>query len=462
MNVRIFILALLFPLLTSAAVDVVFPARNAKLPYVEKCHVIGSAKISGKPLICNGRKIELQKSGAFLFMQPVKPGKNILEFTVGGKKQVHCFNVASAPAAHRRAAIIPVSPLSGVGVTPGEKVSLCCTAPTGRVVRAMVGERDILMKESASTPGRYEASVKFNGNAVRVPVLFWSEGLTDVSAGTITAKSEWEGVEVAAGLFEVRVFDSPGGNTIGYLTPSFKFGSNGFSGAYTRTVFAGRTGFVPSKFLRPAKRVKFNPNLPMPDLAKGFPSKPPPGSRRSDVLVVIDAGHGGSDPGAIGPCRTTEKEVNLSQARQIEKKLKEAGYRTLMTRNKDVFVGLYDRARYAYKHKASAFISIHHNATGISGNPDVARNIATYCSNERGEPLASCIQRRVAPLSGIPDGGVRRRSFAVCRNPAIPSCLIEFDFITSPSGELAILDKKRQEAFAEGVMKGIDDWAGIK
>lgn len=462
MSVRSFFSALLLlPWVALAArIDVVFPAKNAKLPNIGQCHVIGSCDPSVRSFTCNGVSVKPFKTGAFLFMQPVRPGKNKLVFSAGGVKSEHCFNVAEAPSRQGGNRIRPLFPCCPVGVLTGESVPLSCIAPTGRIVRAMVGERDIPMRESRLSPGRYEASVKFNGCAEQVPVLFWSEGLPDAVAGSISAKGAWGGKRVTANLFEARVYDRPDGNTIGFLPPKFKFGTTGFAGEWARTELGGKVCYVPMRSLKDSPGVKFSSGQQMPDIAKSFPAKPAPGCRRSDVLVVIDAGHGGDDPGAVGPRRIKEKDVNLSQAKAIEKKLKEAGYRTLMTRDKDVFVGLYDRVRFAYGKKASAFISVHHNATGVSGNPDAARNVITYCSNDRGAALAQCIQRAIAPVAGIPDGGVGRKSLAVCRNPAVPSCLIEFDFITSPAGELASSDRKRQERFAAAVLRGLDVWAG--
>ena len=205
------------------------------------------------------------------------------------------------------------------------------------------------------------------------------------------------------------------------------------------------------------------PRNPYADL--GIPSnvvyaaKPPKGTKPQDVTVMVDAGHGGDDSGAISPHGIKEKEFNLSQALEVAATLRRLGFKVLMTREDDSFPALYDRPKAAIREKADCFISIHHNATACQTNPRNVRHVTTYASNSNGLALASCIQKHLADVvAPVRDSGAQMKSLAVCRNPAVPSCLLEVDFINLPEGEEASLDKKRMKRVATAVACGILDW----
>lgn len=190
-----------------------------------------------------------------------------------------------------------------------------------------------------------------------------------------------------------------------------------------------------------------------------FAAKPLKGTPPKDVHVMVDAGHGGGDSGALSPRGMKEKDFNILQAKALEAALKKAGFRVTMTRTDDSFPALYDRPRRAFREKADVFISIHHNATGAGGNPREARHTVTYASNDKGLALAKAVQKHVAQaVAPVHDNGAQIKSLAVCRNPAVPSCLVEVDFINLPEGEEASADPVRREKVASAIVLGILDW----
>ena len=212
-----------------------------------------------------------------------------------------------------------------------------------------------------------------------------------------------------------------------------------------------------------AKPPPAKPHDPYADLGiptnAAFAAKPPPGTPPQAIHVMVDAGHGGSDAGALSPRGMKEKDFNLLQAKAVEAALRKAGFRVTMTRTDDSFPALYDRPRRAFREKADVFISIHHNATGAGGNPREARHSTTYASNEKGLALAKAIQKHVAQaVAPVRDSGAQIKSLAVCRNPAVPSCLVEVDFINLPEGEEASGDPVRRERVASAIVLGILDW----
>lgn len=190
-----------------------------------------------------------------------------------------------------------------------------------------------------------------------------------------------------------------------------------------------------------------------------FAAKPSLGTPLDRIHVMLDAGHGGRDTGALSPCGMREKDFNLLQAKAVEAKLKSAGFKVTMTRSGDTFPSLYDRPRRAYREKADAFVSIHHNATAPGTDPRDARHCVTYASNEKGLALARAVQRHLAQaVEPVRSVGAQMKSLAVCRNPAVPSCLVEVDFINLPEGEEASSDPVRREKVASAILCGLLDW----
>lgn len=190
-----------------------------------------------------------------------------------------------------------------------------------------------------------------------------------------------------------------------------------------------------------------------------FASSPPYGRKPCEVYVMVDAGHGGSDSGTLSPHGWREKDVNLQQALAIRDALHLAGFNVVMTREDDSFPPLYSRPRKAWQLKVDAFISVHHNATAANRDPRLARHTTAYASNEKGMELAAAIQRHIGrELAPLKDCGAQMKSLAVCRNPAIPSCLLEVDFINLPEGEEESWDPARQKRVAKAVVMGLLDW----
>ena len=214
-----------------------------------------------------------------------------------------------------------------------------------------------------------------------------------------------------------------------------------------------------------------DPSVPAPpprvytklEYAGDVPKPHPAGRAPSEITVVVDAGHGGSDSGAVGPHGYQEKDANLLLAKAVRKALENRGYRVVMTREDDSFPALYDRPKVAHRERADAFVSIHYNAPAFSSDPSGIRSHSVYAWNPLGERLAKAINRRMAVvMPDVPNDGVLHANFAVTRNPEIPSCLIETDFLTSPAGEEAAFDPVRRSAIAVAIADGIADWAAEK
>lgn len=193
--------------------------------------------------------------------------------------------------------------------------------------------------------------------------------------------------------------------------------------------------------------------------AGDVPKPHPRGKAPSALTVVVDPGHGGSDTGAVSPHGLPEKDANLRLAKAVRDELRKRGFRVVMTREDDSFPALYDRPKVAHREKADAFISIHHNAPGYESDPSEIRYQSVYAWNPPGERLARAISGRMAAaVPELEDKGVLHANFAVTRNPEIPSCLIEADFVSSPDGEADIWDPSRRARQAAAIADGVLDW----
>lgn len=184
--------------------------------------------------------------------------------------------------------------------------------------------------------------------------------------------------------------------------------------------------------------------------------------RRSQLggrTIVVDPGHGGRDPGAIGYSGTYEKDVTLSIGLQVAGLLEQAGATVVLTRHEDVFVELANRSALANAVGADAFVSIHADAIGFGR---IASGTSTFFYPENGNAdtsvnrrYAQSLQAEVLSRLGLNDRGVHQRSFHVVRNTDMPSALVEVGFIDNPDEEKLLLDPDFQARAAAGIVHGI-------
>ena len=229
-----------------------------------------------------------------------------------------------------------------------------------------------------------------------------------------------------------------------------------------------QSGEATNAWFRIAKKPVADPNAtPAPpktweklDYAKDEAKEPPTNKAPREITIVLDPGHGGSDVGSVSPHGLFEKDANLLTSLRVRKELEELGYNVVMTREDDSFPALYDRPKVAHGAGADAFVSIHHNAPPYDKDPNELRYHTVYSWNDIGAALSKAINARMAAeFDGeFKSNGPMHANFAVTRNPEIPSCLVEADFVTSPAGEEAIWNVERRGRMARAIAAGIDDW----
>ncbi|MFD3258926.1 N-acetylmuramoyl-L-alanine amidase [Paenibacillus lentus] len=175
-------------------------------------------------------------------------------------------------------------------------------------------------------------------------------------------------------------------------------------------------------------------------------------------LVVIDAGHGGTDPGAISVTKKKEKDFNLSIAKKVENLLKkETELDYVLTRSTDVFVTLKDRAKLANNMNADLFVSLHANSGSAT-----ASGVETYYTRDESIPFAKTMHKYLVESSGLPDRKVRAKSLHVTRETTMPAVLLEFGYLSNKGDEALLFTENFQNSVAQGVVDGIKDYLGLK
>lgn len=220
-------------------------------------------------------------------------------------------------------------------------------------------------------------------------------------------------------------------------------------------------------------------------------------NERNKKVIVIDAGHGGRDSGAVSNNKL-EKDTVLDIAIQLKKELTRRGYKAYLTRDRDRFIELKDRTKIANDRNADVFISIHANATPV-GTPTF-KGIETYflspAKSDKAKEVASFENQGVQDLSyftkeiflnvlnhkriiasnklaidtqkhilsnlgkkyKVVDGGVREGPFWVLVGALMPSILIEVGYITNPAERKLLFTPSYQNLLAEGIASGVDSY----
>jgi N-acetylmuramoyl-L-alanine amidase len=175
---------------------------------------------------------------------------------------------------------------------------------------------------------------------------------------------------------------------------------------------------------------------------------------RSNTLVVIDPGHGGKDPGAIGIGGVREKDIVLSISQDVTRFLEQQGVRVMMTRNSDYFVSLQGRADMANRARANVFVSLHANAVG--GGRSHVNGLEVYYYGNRS--LADAIHRSILRTVNVRDRGVRRARFYVLRKTRMAATLVETGYVTGVEDVVKLRDANYQRQMAEAIARGIIDY----
>jgi N-acetylmuramoyl-L-alanine amidase len=218
-----------------------------------------------------------------------------------------------------------------------------------------------------------------------------------------------------------------------------------------------------------------------------------------DIIVAIDAGHGGVDPGSIGKRGTREKNVTLAIARRLKERIdREPGMRAVLTRDTDHFVEHRERIARARRQQADMFISVHadsykdrsvvgssvyvlsargasdESARWLADRENAADLIGGVSLDDKDSVLASVlldlsqgasmsasiaaadmVMDELYSIGNVTRRGVKSAGFLVLKSPDIPSILVETAFISNPTEEARLVDPRHQQRLAEAIHNGV-------
>lgn len=228
-------------------------------------------------------------------------------------------------------------------------------------------------------------------------------------------------------------------------------------------------------------------------------NKEAPANKKRDVIIAVDAGHGGEDPGARGPSGVYEKDVVLQVAKKLADKInKQRGMRAVLTREGDYYIGLRQRIEKARKLRADLFISIHadafrdpkvkgssvyvlsqrgasseharwlaeqENASDLIGGvsledkdnvlASVLLDLSQTASLEASIDVADRVLAGLDRIGKLHKSRVESAAFAVLKSPDIPSILIETAYISNPTEERSLRNSRHQEKLADAIVSGL-------
>mgnify|MGYP000603715703 CR=1 FL=1 len=228
-------------------------------------------------------------------------------------------------------------------------------------------------------------------------------------------------------------------------------------------------------------------------------------NKKRDIIVVIDPGHGGEDPGALGPNKLKEKDVVLAIAKELKKQINaKKGYKAHLTRERDYYIGLRKRTHIARKYNTDLLVSIHADAfqkaqaNGASvfalsnrgasseaarwlakkeNSADLIGGVGSVSLEDKDNVLASVlldlsstaslkasltvgghVLKSMGGVAKLHKRAVQQAGFVVLKSPDIPSILVETGFISNPAESRRLKSSKYQRQMAKAIEKGIDQY----
>lgn len=257
-----------------------------------------------------------------------------------------------------------------------------------------------------------------------------------------------------------------------------------------------------SEFLRQSRGAPLVSTPMMASLTPAFvppPRKPTLDTTNTKPVVVIDAGHGGVDPGAIGVTGATEKEITLAMARELKRQLEETGrYKAVLTRDSDIFIRLRDRVAIAREAGADLFISLHADSHGsrdlrgasvytlsetasdaeaaalatkenkadliagidLSSENEIVTNILIDLAQRETKNLsahfAAMLVNELERETRLLRNTHRFAGFAVLKAPDVPSVLVELGYLSNPKDEAQLRSVAHRAKLAGSLVRAID------
>lgn len=182
------------------------------------------------------------------------------------------------------------------------------------------------------------------------------------------------------------------------------------------------------------------------------------------MIVVIDAGHGGEDPGKVGVNGALEKDINLEIAKKVEEKLEREGIQVVMTREEDKGESskrkdMEKRVALINEIKPFMTVSIHQNS--YTDSSVRGAQVFYYTNSEEGKSAAQIMQSRLKEMDWENERQIKSdNTFFLLKNTKVPTIIVECGFLSNYEEAQKLVTQDYQNMMAEGIVKGILEWMG--
>lgn len=313
---------------------------------------------------------------------------------------------------------------------PSATTTVLKSLANGTIIE-VIGQSGEWLKINASGTIGYVHQYYTTSNLDSKPVTKPSE---PAPAPTPTPAAKLIG-KVTVNSLNVRSAGNSSASTIDKITLGTRVEVESINGYWAKIRYSGKTGYVHKSYLKLVNQ-------------SGNPLR--------DRIIVIDAGHGAHDPGAVSN-KLAEKTITLDVAKRVEAKLKRAGAKVLMTRSTDVFHSLEQRTQFAKKNYAETFVSIHVNSASSSAakGAEVFYDSSANPNANESKNLAALIQKNIVQRANMVDRGVKNNRFYVIRNNNVAAVLVELGFISNADDRNKLASAKYADIFAEAIYQGL-------
>ena len=433
---------------TANSAEIVYPKSNNVVINSAETFFIGNEK-PDKALKINGENVSIHSSGGFWHVVKLDYGENKFVIDNGNDTQIYNITRNNINSTIKEEPTYQSYEKPLIIETNADNVPLRSMPNDFGLNRLQHLQKDIQMKVVGEFGNYYKVQLSRDDFAWLSKDYANKLDTNDLNIQRIIAFDYHE--DSTKRIYEIKLSDkvpytlseSDGLDLVVYNVKDYPYNKYEFHIANSGKLFGYKSYYTDdNRLIIEVKK--------FPDINKSTPLK--------GLKIAIDAGHGGTELGAIGCLNDNEKDVNLEISKILKEKLETNGANVIMTREDDSFVGLNDRVEIANKNNAQIFISIHNNALPDSAAHLKSTGSETYYFYQQSKELAKDVVESLAKETGLKNNGAKAQSFAVVRNTNCPAILVEVGYIINPEDNAKLIDKDYQNKIAEAILHGLENY----
>lgn len=433
---------------TANSAEIVYPKSNNVVINSAETFFIGNEK-PDKALKINGENVSIHSSGGFWHVVKLDYGENKFVIDNGNDTQIYNITRNNINSTIKEEPTYQSYEKPLIIETNADNVPIRSMPNDFGLNRLQHLQKDIQMKVVGEFGNYYKVQLSRDDFAWLSKDYANKLDTNDLNIQRIIALDYHE--DSTKRIYEIKLSDkvpytlseSDGLDLVVYNVKDYPYNKYEFHIANSGKLFGYKSYYTDdNRLIIEVKK--------FPDINKSTPLK--------GLIIAIDAGHGGTELGAIGCLNDNEKDVNLEISKILKEKLETNGANVIMTREDDSFVGLNDRVEIANKNNAQIFISIHNNALPDSAAHLKSTGSEAYYFYPQSKELAKDVVEALAKETGFKNNGAKAQSFAVVRNTNCPAILVEVGYIINPEDNAKLIDKDYQNKIAEAILHGLENY----